>query len=450
MSRSQYPEDFLFGVASAAYQIEGAVAEDGRVPSQWDLFPPRDRETLHRGFPDHYHRYRDDVALLARLGVSSYRFSLAWPRLFTEDRKPNPKGLAFYHRLLDALDAAHIVPLVTLYHWDLPQWLVEKGGWAHRDTARYFTDFAELALTTYGDRVPLWITLHDPQAEAFLGYGRGIQAPGRQNWVEALQAAHHLLLAHGWAVQGFRGLNLKSRMGIALTLTPILSASPREEDRLAAERADALYNRWFLDPLIRGQYPADLLELFQPLMRHRPWIQEGDFAALATPLDFLGVNFFGQATARHHQLAVDLPGLDVSLTPINAGLGAAHDTEEVPSPTPLYDLLRRLARDYPAIPLVVTANGLLTQEETPDPDGRIRDVDRQRFLAAHLEQVAQALGENLPVQGYYAWAFLDGFEWAHGSRRQSGLVYVDATTRERRLKESAVWYQAFLAGEADL
>ncbi len=432
-----FPPDFLFGVASAAYQIEGALSDDGRVPSHWDVFA---RAAGGGMAPDHYRRYRDDIALMASLGILSYHFSIAWPRVMTEDRKPNPKGLAFYHRLLDALAAHHIIPMVTLYHWDLPEWLARRGGWVNRDTAGYFTDYAELMLTTYGDRVPLWITHYDPWSASFRGYGWGQHAPGHQDWGEAFSAAHHLLLAHGRVVEGFCGLNLRAQIGVALRFTPVIAETEREEDARAAQRADSFYNRWFLDPLFRRGYPADALKPFDlpRLLDHRH-LPEEDLAVIGTPVDFLGINYFGSQRVRH---CAENP-----LTPVSWSLSTAWEEPQL-LPDALYRLLTRLSRDYPTIPLYITANGV-SDADSIDPTGHIRDGRRQRYLGEHLVQVGRAVQEGVALKGYYVWSFLDGFDWNNGYQKRYGLVYVDYATQERRLKDSALWYRRFLAGEED-
>jgi len=378
-----FPKDFLFGVATAAYQIEGAVDEDGRVPSQWDTFSHMPGSVLNGDTGDiacdHYHRYVDDIRLLKDLGVNSYRFSIAWPRVQPGPGKTNPSGIAFYHRVLDELERSGIVPAVTLYHWDLPEWAAERGGWLNRDVAEYFNEYTALMFQEFGQQVPMWITHNEPWCSAFLSYATGEHAPGHRNWREAVMASHHLLLSHGKAVRTFRSLGLGGRIGITLNLTPADPASDLPADHDAARRADGYANRWFLDPLFRGAYPADMLEVYRPTVGQYDFMRPDDLAVISAPLDFLGVNYYTRAVVFHQ------PGSG----PLHVGSvepGPTIRTEmgwEI-RPESLYQLLTRLEREYTrGLPLYITENGAAFDDEV-GADGRVHDDRRVAFLRQHL------------------------------------------------------------------
>ncbi|MBS2940393.1 beta-glucosidase [Nocardioides sp. J2M5] len=456
----RFPPDFVWGMATASYQIEGAVAEDGRTPSIWDTFSAIPGAVMGGDTGevacDHYHRMPADVDLLADLGATSYRFSVAWPRVRPDAGPVNPAGLAFYDRLVDALLARGIAPWLTLYHWDLPQVLEDAGGWTNRDTAFRFVEHATAVHDVLGDRVPTWTTLNEPWCSAFLGYTAGHHAPGRQEGAAGLVAAHHLMLAHGLAVTELRSRGA-DRLGLSLNLTVADPSDPSDPvDIDAARRIDGLHNRLFLDPVLRGAYPADVLDDTGALtFDGRPWtdaIRDGDLATISAPIDVLGVNYYhGNEVSGH-------PRTDV------VGIGADHPDREELSPFPgaehvtfpsrglpitdmgweiqpdgLRRLLLRLHEDHPGVPVHLTETGAAFADR-PDADGAVHDPDRIAFLDSYLRAVHDALEAGADVRGFFQWSLMDNFEWAFGYAKRFGLVHVDYDTLERTPKSSARWY----------
>ncbi len=436
-----FPKGFLWGAATSAYQIEGAWDEDGKGESIWDRFchtPGR----IARGDTgdvacDHYHRWHQDVGLMKELGLKAYRFSISWPRVLPEGRGPvNPAGLDFYSMLVDALLEAAIEPFVTLYHWDLPQALQDRGGWPARPTAEAFVEYADLVSRRLGDRVKHWITLNEPLVSAIVGHLQGRHAPGHSDLHEALAAAHHLLLAHGWAVPLMRRNTMQPQVGIALNLSGQTPASPSAADRAAAWRQDGIANRWFLDPISARGYPADIVQHYGNAM---DFVQVGDLEAIATPLDFLGVNYYSRAIVRSTELAeADNAPRKVFPNPDQTEMGW-----EV-YPEGLYDLLGRLHFDYRFPALYVTENGA-AYPDAIGPDGRVDDPLRVAYLKEHLKAAARAIAAGVPLRGYFAWSLMDNFEWAHGYTKRFGLVYVEYPTQRRLLKSSAHWYGRVIA-----
>ncbi|GAA1523348.1 GH1 family beta-glucosidase [Streptomyces albidochromogenes] len=453
--RRVFPPGFLWGTATAAYQIEGAAAEDGRTPSIWDTYS-RTPGKVRNGdtgdiATDHYHRWREDVAIMADLGVGAYRFSLAWPRVQPTGRGPAvQKGLDFYRRLTDELLEKGIQPVATLYHWDLPQELENMGGWPERATAERFAEYAGLAAEALGDRVYTWTTLNEPWCSAFLGYASGVHAPGRTDPVAALRAAHHLNLAHGQAVQALRaGLPGDAQVSITLNVHHVrpLTASPEDAD--AARRIDALANRVFTGPLLGGAYPEDLLRDTAHLTDWS-FVRDGDTAAIRQPLDFLGVNYYtptlvsaategaGHGSDGHGDSAHSpWPGADAVNFHLPPGdrtaMGWAVD------PSGMYELLLRLKTDFPDLPLVITENGAAFDDYI-DPHGEVVDPDRIAYLHGHLTAVHRAIRSGVDVRGYFLWSLLDNFEWGYGYSKRFGAVYVDYPTGRRTPKASARWY----------
>jgi beta-glucosidase len=446
------PPGFELGVAMASYQVEGGVGKDGRGTSIWDTFshtPGR----VARGDTgdvacDHYHRYREDVALMAELGVDAYRLSVAWPRIQPDGSGPvNRAGADFYSRLVDELLDAGITPLVTLYHWDLPQTLEDAGGWRNRDTAHRFVDYALAVQDRIGDRVKRWITLNEPYCSSVLGYGTGRHAPGDRDAGAALAAAHHLLLGHGLAVRAMRERDAEASYGITLNLEPVSALRDLPEDREAARRSLTLSNLIFTDPVLAGTYPEDARRIW-PAVSDFSFLQDGDLDTTAAELDFLGVNYYFPARVR----AVPHREPDPALRAVD-DLGVAAlvlpDDEVTEMGWPVdSDGLRRLLvwlhETYPALPPVyITENG----RACPDvvEDGAVHDEARIRYLDAHLRAVAQAVDSGVDVRGYFQWTMLDNFEWAEGYARRFGLVHVDYDTLARLPKDSFSWYQALLA-----
>jgi beta-glucosidase len=437
-----FPREFVWGAATAAYQIEGATTADGRGESIWDRFcrTPGNVANGDTGDPacDHYHRWRDDVELMASLGLRGYRFSIAWPRIQPDGRGPgNAKGLDFYRRLVERLRERGITPLATLYHWDLPQRLQDEGGWAARDVVDRFTEYAGLVFDALGDLVPCWITHNEPWVTSFLGYGLGVKAPGTRDWRSALAAAHHALLSHGRAVRAYRAGGGSGQIGITLDLTHV-TGEPE-----AARRLDGHRNRWFLDPVLRGGYPADLVELYEERVGPLDFVRDGDLDEIAAPIDFLGVNFYQPAVAR---MSADGGPLGLEEVPSNGPLTAMGWTVE---PSSLTKLLMRLQRDYGEVPLVITENGASFDDPPLDGNAIVEDPQRVAYLRDHVAAVERALEAGVDVRGYYVWSLFDNFEWEHGYASRFGIVAVDFESQRRTPKRSALWYRDLIAGHTD-
>jgi beta-glucosidase len=440
------PTDFRWGVATSAYQIEGAYAEDGRGVSIWDTYcrTPGMVEGGENGDVacDHYHRMPQDVAMISSLGVDVYRFSVAWPRIQADGTGPaNEKGLGFYDRLVDELLRSGIDPWVTLYHWDLPQALEDKGGWPERDTAYRFADYAMLVFDRLQDRVRTWTTLNEPWCSAMLGYYEGRQAPGRQNFADAMDAVHHLLLGHGLAAGRMRAAATQPiELGITLNMGTAMAASESLADQEAARRADGLGARIYLDPLLRGQYPGDIMDDLSLRGIKMP-VVDGDLRIISEPIDVLGVNYYSS----HRFSGVDAAGRtedeDGNPISVNVPLGrpvTAMDWEIVPEG--FTELLVRLSREYPGTAMVITENGAAFDDE-PDPSGYVADHDRTAYLSSHIAAVAAARQQGADVRGYFAWSLMDNFEWSYGYAKRFGLVHVDYDTQVRTPKQSALWYR---------
>ncbi|MEW9548042.1 GH1 family beta-glucosidase [Nonomuraea sp. NPDC050783] len=442
MSTAAFPEGFVWGVSTSAFQIEGATAADGRGPSIWDTFSADRAEAC-----DHYHRYRDDVRLMKDLGMAAYRFSVSWPRILPGGSgEPNKAGLDFYDRLVDALLEAGVTPYATLYHWDLPQALEDAGGWPARDTARRFADYATAVHRRLGDRVDTWFTLNEPWVAAFLGYGSGIHAPGRTSPADAFRAAHHLLLAHGLGAQALRAAGAR-KVGGVLNLSPVLTPGQvgdpgralSEEDAEAVARIDALANRQFLDPMLRGAYPAELLPIIERTagLGH---VHDGDLETIAQPMDVLGVNYYTPLVVQAQPSEPADPAFPGSEGVLFCTVPTAVTAMGWPIvPGCLSLMLRRLAAEFPGTDLMVTENGA-DFVDVVTGDG-IHDVERVSFIEEHLRAVRAAVQEGVPVRGYFVWTLLDNLEWSDGYQRKFGLVHVDFATQRRRLKDSALWYR---------
>lgn len=434
-----FPPGFLWGAATSAYQIEGAWNEDGKGESIWDRFSHAHGkiETGEDGDVacDHYHRWRGDLALMADIGLKAYRFSISWPRLLPRGRGTvNPAGLAFYQRLVDALLRAGIQPFVTLYHWDLPQALQDLGGWPERDTVEAFCEYAELVSRTLGDRVKHWITLNEPYISAFVGHLEGRHAPGHMDLRQALASAHHLLLAHGRVVALIRSNSPGAEVGISLDYHPQTAASADAADRGAAWRADGIMNRWFLDPLSGRGYPGDVLQSYGDAMG---LVRPGDLETIASPLDFLGLNYY----SRNIAAAADGRNVEVRAGPEVTEMGW-----EV-YPQGMLETLHRVHSDYAFPALYVTENGAAYADRV-GADGQIDDQDRISYLRRHIAQVREAILAGIRVRGYFVWSLLDNFEWAHGTARRFGLIHMDYATQRRTPKASARWYQGVIINNA--
>ncbi len=454
----------MWGTATAAYQVEGAVAEDGRGPSIWDTFTHEPGRVIDGTTGDvacdHYHRYADDVALMAELGLTSYRFSIAWPRVVPAGSGAvNHAGLDFYSRLVDALLDRDIEPLATLYHWDLPQPLQDAGGWTNRETALRFAEYAEVVGRALGDRVPTITTFNEPWCSAFLGYSSGVHAPGVTDNASSLAAVHHLNLAHGLGARALRAsMPASGRVSITLNLAVVRGVSEGDAD--AVRHVDGLANRIFTEPVLRGHYPQDLLA---DLRHITDWsfIHDGDAATCNAPIDVLGVNYYSptlvaaatpeiraQADGRwvNDPMSADgptpFPGTDLAYSMPQAGPYTAMGWRIEPGS--LTELLLRVHADYPDVPLMITENGAAFADE-PGADGVVHDADRIDYLRGHLSAVHDAIAKGVDVRGYYCWSLMDNFEWAWGFSKRFGIVHVDYADGTRTLKHSARWYRDVIA-----
>ncbi len=440
MTSFRFPDGFLWGAATSAYQIEGAVAEDGRSESVWDRFcnrPGRIRDGDTGAVAcDHYHRWRDDIRLMAWLGLSAYRFSVAWPRVAPEGTgRINQAGLDFYDRLVDGLLEVGIKPFVTLFHWDLPQCVQERGGWRSRDTAKAFADYAAAVEDRLGDRVRHWMTLNEPWVVAHLGHRTGHHAPGMANSGRELDVAHHQLLAHGLATQALRAGHHEHEVGIALNLEPRVARSAHPLDRSAATVEEGLMNRWFLDPLLRRRYPEDLLDV-------TGWpgevVADGDLDTIGQPLDAIGLNYYRTEVVGHPGLAdCDRP------SPLHETPTEATEMGWPVTPHGLGGMLTMLD-GYGVDAVYITENGAAYPDLVVE-DGIIDDEDRRSYLDRHLRVASEATTAGVPLRGYFAWTLLDNFEWAFGYSRRFGLFHVDRATLRRTPKASAHWYRGVIA-----
>ena len=457
MNEPQFPADFVWGAATSSYQIEGAVAADGRSESIWDRFATKpgaikDGSNGSRAC-DHYRLWREDVALMKGLGLQAYRFSVAWPRVLPDGGGAvNAAGLDFYERLVDALLEAGIAPVPTLYHWDLPQVLQERhGGWVAREVGERFVEYADAVTRRLGDRVGRWITHNEPWCASVLGYLHGQHAPGHTDWGEALATAHHLLWSHGLAVPVIRANSPGCEVGITVNLVPSEPASPSEADREATRHFDGHFNRWFLDPLYKGAYPEDIVRDYLKEGHLgseglEAFVRPGDLETIAAETDFLGVNYYSRGVLRSEEVPEE------ENAPRTVHVAPEEEWTEMGwevYPDGLRQLLARVHEDYAPGDLYVTENGA-SWSTGPDDDGRIRDVRRQRYLCDHLLACRQAIAEGVPLKGYFVWSLMDNFEWGEGYTQRFGVVWVDYETMARRLKDSARWYRDSIAANRPL
>jgi len=434
----QFPPGFLWGVSTAAGQVEGGADEDGRGPSIWDTFAAQPGRIAGGATPavtcDWYHRSEADLDLMQRLGVPNCRMSISWSRVIPEgEGSVNDKGLAYYDRLIDAALARGIQPCVTLYHWDLPAALQPSGGWANRATVEAFAKYTETVVRRLGDRVKHWVTINEPWSIAALGYLEGAHAPGMKDLPTALKVSHNLLLAHGRGAAVIHSLGSRgSEVGFAHPLEWVVPASPAEKDMQAANRRDGAVNRWFLDPVFRGAYPADMIEWYGA---SAPKVEPGDLETIAEPIDFLGVDYYTRT------VIADAPNGDFLATRQVQYPFVPHAEIEVweVNPEGLYRALMRLHREYDAPSLIITGNGT-SLPDVPGADGAVHDPARIEFLRRHIAAAWQAIQDGASVRGYFIWSILDNFEWNLGFTKRFGLTYVDFETQERIPKDSALWY----------
>lgn len=436
MTTHTFPKDFIWGVATSAYQIEGAWDEDGRKPSIWDTFshtPGRVADNENGDVAsDHYHRWKEDISLMSELGIKAYRFSTAWPRILPDGTgNVNKKGLDFYDRMVDELLKRKIEPYVCLFHWDLPQVLQDKGGWPNREITSYFAEYARVVAGRLGDRVKVWFTHNEPWVAAFVGHFLGEHAPGSKDIKAAVRSLHHILLSHGLAVDVIRSEVKQSvRIGITLNLIPVHPATDSKKDRAAADRVDMFMNRIVLDPLLKGTSPIQESSIAKLLTEKL--IQDGDLEKIRQ-LDILGVNYYSRAMMKH----------DPKFPIVNVAQVQPEGNEysgmwEI-YPEGMYDILKQVWAYHPTCELMITENGVPVPDGV-DFDGRVRDERRICYLQNHISQVHRAIQDGIPIKGYFHWSMMDNFEWALGYGPRFGLVYVDFKTQKRILKDSGRWF----------
>ena len=430
--------EFVWGVATSSYQIEGAANEGGRGQSIWDTFckVPGKVANFDNGdiACDHYHRYKEDLDLMKWMGVKAYRFSVAWPRVIPDGvGRVNEMGLDFYDRLIDSLLEREIAPWLTMYHWDLPEALQLRGGWNNREVVEWFGEYAEVLTSRFGDRVKNWMTLNEPLCSAWLGHLYGDMAPGIKDLQTALNVSHHLLMSHGLACQVIRSNVSEANVGIVINVTPAVPATDSQEDSNAAQLADGFDNRWFLDPVFGRAYPADVIDT----LGASPEIHSGDMKLIAQDLDFLGVNFYFRQTVAADQNSKPLPIRSVNRENVKR---TAMNWEV--HPQAFEEILLRISKEYSPKAIYITENGSAWNDEVIN--GEIIDDERIDYLARHLDAMRSAREQGAPILGYFAWSFLDNFEWAYGYEKRFGLIYVDYKTQKRTPKKSAFFYRQLL------
>jgi beta-glucosidase len=439
----EFPKGFFWGTATGAYQIEGAWNEDGKGESIWDRFAHTPGKIKNGDTGDvacdSYHRWREDIALMRAMNLNSYRFSISWPRIQPSGSGPaNSKGVDYYSRIIDALLEAHIRPLVTLYHWDLPQVLEDAGGWPNRDTASRFADYVQLVAQALGDRVNDWMIFNEPDAFVDLGHLEGTHAPGRASLLDFLRATHVVNLAQGGGFRALKAARPSSRVGTAFSMSPCEPATDSEADKLAAERAHAMTNTWFLEPALRGRYPDALTFLPETAMR----IKSGDMESMRAPLDFIGINLYYRIIASAPPTLERVAHTQDWLFPVKMEGGQQGPKTDIGWevwPKALYDMVTRISRDYKRPVIEITESGC-SYNDGPDGTGVIHDRRRIDYHRDYLAALAQSIAEGADVRGYHAWSLLDNFEWAEGDSQRFGLTYVDFKTQQRTLKDSAHWY----------
>jgi beta-glucosidase len=441
-SPKTFPKDFRWGVATAAYQIEGGVNEGGRGQSIWDTFC-RVKGAIDNGDTgdvacDHYHRWREDVALMHRLGLKNYRFSIAWSRVLPNGvGAVNQTGLDFYDKLVDELLKNKIEPFVTLYHWDLPQALQDKGGWAVRETTDAFASYVDVVSKRLGDRVKFWATHNEPLVASFFGHGSGEHAPGIKDNAIALKVTHHLLLSHGKAVQVLRTNAKKAKVGITNVTLWVESSSDKDADIKAAQRYDSAVTRWFFDPVFKGEYPKEIYDFYAAILKNKNFlsIQDGDMKTISTPIDFVGLNYY----TRHVVGAGFQPPVLISMKP---PVGEPTEMGWEVYPQGLYNVIKRINQDYAPKEIYITENGAAYKDELKD--GKISDEKRVAYLREHFLQAHRAIQDGVPLKGYFVWSLMDNFEWKLGYLKRFGIVYIDYLTQKRIVKQSGEWFAKIL------
>lgn len=436
--KKKFERNLLFGAATSSYQIEGAVSKDGRTPSIWDVFSKTPGKT-YRGDTgdiscDHYHRYKEDIELMGKIGLDAYRFSISWPRIFPQKDNFNPEGMQFYKNLIKELEKRNIKPVVTLYHWDLPLWVYNMGGWLNRDSVKWFTEYASKVFEELGDSVKLWITHNEPLCASLFSYYEGKHAPGHRDLREALTAAHHILLSHGSTVEEFKKFKFKTgEIGITLNLIPVYPATQSREDKEAAYIRDGYLNRWFLEPVLKTSYPEDMKEIYTELINDFDFIKDGDMQKISVQNDFLGVNYYTRELMKFSEDA------ELKFEKVYGKYARTEmDWEIVPGA--LYDLIIRLRKEYTKIPVYITENGAAFNDRL-SKKGEVRDNKRIDYIRRHLLEVARLNKKGMDIRGYFLWSLLDNFEWQFGYSKRFGIIYVDYKTQERIFKNSALWYR---------
>ncbi|MCH1624543.1 GH1 family beta-glucosidase [Fredinandcohnia quinoae] len=434
----KFGESFVFGTATSSYQVEGGAFQDGRTPSIWDTFANIPGKVFQGNNGavacDHYHLYKEDIQIIKNLGVESYRFSIAWPRIFPEEGIYNESGMKFYKNLISELKANNIKPVGTLYHWDLPQWAQDQGGWASRKSLDWFREYAKKVFEELDGQVDSWITQNEPWCAAFLGYHQGVHAPGHRNMEEALKAAHHILLSHGQTVKLLKEeFQSSTPIGITLNLTPFYSASNSYNDKIAKNNAEGYTNRWFLDPIFKGCYPVDMINLFSKYVHDFSFILDEDLDTISVECDFFGVNYYSRGLVEFNSASDFL-------------FGYAHSEYDKTSmgwdvsPKEFQELIHYLRANYTDLPIVITENGASYPDQLM-PDGSVHDSERTSYIQQHLQAIAELNDEGMNISGYFVWSLLDNFEWAFGYNKRFGIVYVDFETQKRTLKDSAKFYR---------
>ncbi|MCF8009143.1 MAG: beta-glucosidase [Halanaerobiales bacterium] len=438
MNKNKFPKNFIWGTATSSYQIEGAYDKDGKGISIWDTFSHIKGNIYNNDTGDkacdHYNRYKEDIKIMKELGIKSYRFSISWPRVLPNGKgEVNQKGLDFYKNLIDELLKAGIEPVVTLYHWDLPQALQNNGGWENKEIINAFHEYAKLILSEFNDKVKTWITINEPFVVAFNGNSRGEHAPGIKNHKIALQVAHNLLISHGEAVKLFREMNLKGKIGISLNLTSTYPNTDKKEDINAAKLLEEYINGWFLDPIFKGRYPKKLSKIYRD--KYGPINKlSKDFDIIKQKIDFLGINYYTRALVKHNP---DSKFYNIETIKTNDSNYTAMDWEIYPDG--LYDLLIKINKKYTDLPIYITENGAAFNNQLDN--GKIHDENRIEYLYKHFKKTLKAIKKGVPVKRYYVWSLMDNFEWAYGYSKRFGLIYIDYSTQKRFFKDSAYWYK---------
>ena len=444
MDKINFPNEFVWGSATASYQIEGAVNEDGRGESIWDRFSHIKGNTLNGDTGDlacdHYHRYKEDIKIMSEMGLKGYRFSISWSRIFPKGYgEVNQKGVDFYNNLVDELLKNGIEPAVTLYHWDLPQALQDIGGWGNRDTVDYYVEYATYMFKVLGDRVKKWSTHNEPWVAAFAGNLAGRHAPGNTDIKLAIQVSHHLILSHAKAVQAYKKLNQKNgKIGIVLDLHPIVPATNSKEDYDTSILVDGYQNRWFLGPVLKGEYPGDILKLYKEKLV-APVIMPGDMEIIANnPMDYLGVNYYFRKVVKKSK-----ENMIFEFSEVKPQGSDYTEMEWEIYPEGLYDLLTRIKKEYNNPHIYITENGAAFKDDKI-VNAIVEDDKRLDFFRQHFVQAHRALADGVKLDGYYVWSLMDNFEWARGYSKRFGLIYIDYKSQKRILKKSAIWYKSVI------